>query len=136
LGLFYKSEKSGPSGSKLLMSCQITEISSHSNILFQICSIFSNILSGFAYLLTSKPNSLPSIGNRNIDTTVIITPIIAYLIVLIAGFILSSLPPDNISNSPHHRIKTIDNIHAKRTNSEIDNSIKSQNSIASQNNGL
>jgi hypothetical protein len=122
--------------SKLSISCPITEISSHSKILFQICSIFSNILSGLAYLLTSKPNNLPNIGKRNIDTTVIITPIIAYLIVLIAGFILSSLPPDNISNNPHHKMKTIDSIHAKSTNNEIDKSIKSQNSIASQNNGL
>jgi hypothetical protein len=55
---------------------------------------------------------------------------------LIAGLILSSLPPDRISNSPHHNIKTIESIHAKSTNNEIDNSMKSQNSIASQNNGL
>jgi hypothetical protein len=33
-------------------------------------------------------------------------------------------------------MKTIDSIHAKSTNSEIDNNIKSQNSIASQNKGL
>jgi len=136
LSLFYKFEKSGPNVSKLSISCHTTEISSHSNILFQICSIFSKILSGLAYLLTSNPNNLPNIGNRKIDTTVIITPIIAYLIVLIAGFILSSFPPDNIRRRPHHKINTIDNIPANNTKSEIDNNIKSQKTIASQNNGL
>jgi hypothetical protein len=52
-------------------------MSPHQNILFQIDSIVSNILSGLAYFSTSNPRSLPSIGNRNIDRTVITTQIIA-----------------------------------------------------------
>jgi hypothetical protein len=105
-------------------------------MVFQICSIFSNILSGLAYLFTSNPNNLPKIGNKNIVNTVIITPIIAYLIVLIAGLILSSLPPERINNKPHHSINTIESIHANKTKRDIDSNIKSQNVIVSANSGL
>jgi len=56
-------------------------------------------------------------------------PIIAYLIVLIAGFILSSFPPERISKSPHHKMKTTEKIQANKTKSEIANNMKSQNSI-------
>jgi hypothetical protein len=61
---------------------------------------------------------------------------IAYLIVLIAGLILSSFPPERIRSKPHHRINTIDKIPANKTNREIDNNTKSQNVIVSANNGL
>jgi hypothetical protein len=136
MGAFYKSEKSGHKTSISSYLLLLTFISSHQNILFQISSIFSKILSGFAYLFTSKPNNLPSIGNKNIDSTVIITPIIAYLIVLIAGLILSSFPPESINNNPPHNIKTIDSIHANNTKSDIANRIKSPKAIDSQKIGL
>ena len=58
------------------------------------------------------------------------------LIVLIAGLILSSFPPERINSKPHHNINTIESIHANKTKRDIDNSIKSQNVIVSANNGL
>jgi len=61
-----------------------------------------------------------------------IIPTIAYLIVFIAGFILSSFPPDKISNKPHHKINIIEKIQAAKTKREIQRSIKSPNSICSQ----
>jgi len=64
--------------------------------------------------------------------TVTIIPITAYLIVFIAGFILSSLPPERIKSNPHHKINNIENIQADKTNIEIASNTKSQNSILSQ----
>jgi hypothetical protein len=97
--------------------------------LFQISSIFSKILLGSAYFSTSSHNNLPNIGNINIVNTVIIIPITAYLIVLIAGFILSSFPHERIRSKPHHNINTIEKTPEDRTNKEIDSNIKSQKFI-------
>jgi hypothetical protein len=97
--------------------------------LFQICSIFSKILVGFAYFSTSIHSNFPRIGNKNIEATVIINQKIAYLIVLIAGLILSSFHPDNIRSNPQYNTKTIDNIPAVSTKIEITSKTKSQNSI-------
>lgn len=133
---FYRSEKSGHNVSGSSKFIHEFLISFQPKILFQISSIFSKILSGLAYLFTSKPNNLHKIGKRNIDNTVIITQMIAYLIVLIAGLILSSFPPDNINSNPHHKMNTIDNTHANKTNNEIASKIKSQNAIDSQNIGF
>jgi len=83
-------------------------------------------------LSTSSHNNLPNIGKTKIVNTVITIPITAYLIVLIAGLILSSLPPDKIKSKPHHNIKTIEKIHEANTNNEIANKTKSQNSILGQ----
>jgi hypothetical protein len=60
--------------------------------------------------------------------TVTTIPITAYLIVLIAGFILSSFPPDNMSKRPHHNIKTIEKIQAAKTNMDIASKTNSQKS--------
>lgn len=49
--------------------------------------------------------------------------------VLMAGFILSSFPPDKISNNPHHNINTIENTHANNTNNDIASRIKSPKAI-------
>jgi hypothetical protein len=101
--------------------------------LFQISSIFSNILFGSAYFSTSSHNNLQSIGKTNIVRTVTTIPITAYLIVLIAGLILSSFHQDNISNNPPHKINTIENIQEAKTNNEIANKIKSPKVIVGQN---
>jgi hypothetical protein len=53
--------------------------------------------------------------------------------VLIAGFILSSFPPDRMRSKPHHRIKTIDSIHAARTKIDIARRMNSQKSILASN---
>jgi hypothetical protein len=103
------------------------------NILFQISSIFWKILLGSAYFSTSSPSNLQNIGKRKIVSTVIITQIIAYLIVFIAGLILSSFPQDKISKTPHHSMNTIENTPAIKTKIEIASKTKSQNSIAFQN---
>jgi hypothetical protein len=106
------------------------------NILCHIVFTLSIIEVGLAYCFTSIPNSPPKIGKTNIETTVTIIHITAYLIVLIAGFILSSLPPDNIKSKPHHKINRIDNIPAINTNSEIIVNIKSPGSILGQKIGV
>jgi hypothetical protein len=100
---------------------------SFQNTLFHISSIFSKILLGFAYCSTSNHNNLHKIGNTKIVKTVITTPITAYLIVLIAGFIFSSFHHDKINNNHPHKIKTIENIHANNTNNDIAKRTKSQN---------
>ena len=46
--------------------------------------------------------------------------------------ILSSFPPESISNKPHHSIKTIENTHAASTKIEMANKTKSQKAIVSQ----
>ncbi|HAO15917.1 MAG TPA: hypothetical protein DDE71_10245 [Tenacibaculum sp.] len=47
----------------------------------------------------------------------------------IAGFILSSLPQDKISNKPPQSINITENIHASKTNNDIANNKNSQKSI-------
>ena len=124
----YKSEKS--SGKSSVKSHEDDEdVELVPNILFPISSIFSKILFGCAYLSTSSPSSLPSMGKRNIVSTVTITPIMAYLIVLIAGLILSSFPPERIRRRPHQRINSIESTQAARTKSDIARSINSPKSI-------
>jgi hypothetical protein len=103
--------------------------------LFQISSIFSNILAGLAYFSTSIPNNFQKIGNKKIEATVIINHKTAYLIVFIAGLILSSFHQDKINSKPQYNIKTIDNIQETKTKIEITNNTKSQNSILLENNG-
>jgi hypothetical protein len=107
----------------------------HQNNLFHISSIFSKILAGLAYFSTSIHNNFQNIGNKKIDATVIISHKTAYLIVFIAGFILSSLPHDNIKSNHQYNIKTIDNIQDIKTKMEITSKIKSQNSILFENIG-
>ncbi|MDR2411050.1 MAG: hypothetical protein LBD88_00060 [Candidatus Peribacteria bacterium] len=102
------------------------------NILVQISSIFSKILLGSAYFSTSSHNNLQRIGKTNIVNTVITIQITAYLIVFIAGFILSSFHQDNIKSKPPHNINIMENIEAAKTKIEIASKIKSQNSIALQ----
>lgn len=53
--------------------------------------------------------------------------------VLMAGFILSSFPPERISRSPHQRTKRIDKIPAAKTKSEIASKINSPKSIRDSN---
>ncbi|MDP2396664.1 MAG: hypothetical protein Q8S84_06415 [bacterium] len=103
------------------------------NILSHISSIFSKILLGSAYFSTSNHNNLHNIGKIKIVNTVTTIPITAYLIVLIAGFIFSSLPPDNIKSNHPHNIKTIEKTPENKTNNEIANKIKSQNPIVDPN---
>lgn len=125
---FYKSEKSVGKSSILFISTslQIEEVE-FQKTMFQISSIFSKILLGWAYFSTSNHNNFQSIGNKNIVNTVMIIPITAYLIVFIAGFILSSFHQERINNKPHHKIKIIEKIQAAKTNIEIARRIKSQN---------
>jgi hypothetical protein len=52
-----------------------------------------------------------------------------FSILVSAGFILSSFPPESISNNHHRNIYQIENIQAKNTSNEIDNKTKSHNSI-------
>jgi len=49
--------------------------------------------------------------------------------VLIAGLLLSSFPPERISKSPHHRMKSIERRPAAKTKSEIARSTNSPKSI-------
>jgi len=65
----------------------------------------------------------------NIVKTVTTTPITAYLIVLIAGLILSSFPPERIRSRPHHSIKRIESRPAAKTKREIARRTNSQKSI-------
>ncbi len=136
--LFYKSEKSSGRVS-IVVSLEFISISveelfhktlSHNHL---ICW---KILSGLEYLDTSRPKSHASLGNMYKDKTITINQIIAYLIELIAGFILSSFPPESISNNPHRNIYQIENIQAKKTSKEIDKSIKSPNSILDVKSGV
>lgn len=92
------------------------------------------ILSGEEYFETSSPKSPASFGNTNIDKTITQSPIRAYLIELIAGFILSSFPQDKISKTPPHKIYIIENIPANKTISDMASNIKSQKSILEVNN--
>ncbi len=130
--IFYKSEKSV--GKLSIPSIDESKLLDEvlPNILFQISSIFSNILFGSAYFSTSNHKSLHKIGKRNIVRTVTTIPITAYLIVLIAGLILSSFLPAKINNNPHHKIKTIENIQEAKTNNEIANNINSPLFIVGQ----
>jgi len=96
---------------------------------FPISSIFSKILFGCAYFSTSRPRSLPNIGNKKIVRTVTTTQMIAYLIVLIAGLILSSFPPESIRSKPHQSMKRIERSPAVRTKRDIARSINSPKSI-------
>jgi len=50
-----------------------------------------------------------------------------------AGFILSSFPPDKIRSSPHHRINMIERRPAAKTNKDIAKRINSQKSICASN---
>ncbi|MDR3150970.1 MAG: hypothetical protein LBU14_05310 [Candidatus Peribacteria bacterium] len=125
--LFYKSEKSTGRGS--LIEYQGSEFLQ--NILFQISSIFSNIFLGSAKLTSSHKN-FQRVGNTNIAKTVTTIQITAYLIVFIAGFILSSFHQDNIKSNPHHNINIIENTDATKTNIEITSKIKSHASILLQ----
>ena len=95
----------------------------------------SKILVGLAYFSTSIQRSFHKIGKRKIEATVIINQKIAYLIVLIAGFILSSFHHERIKSNPQYNTNTIDNIQAVRTKTEITNNTKSQNSILLENSG-
>jgi len=99
----------------------------------QIYLDLSIIAQGLAYCSTFIPNNHHNIGKINIETTVIIKPITAYLIVFIAGFILSSFHPDRINNNPHHNIKTIDSIPDVKINKDIIVRTKSQKLIPSGN---
>lgn len=130
--IFYNSEKSVGNWSILLISVEYQD-EFVQNTLFHISSIFSKILFGSAYFSTSSHNNLPSTGKINIVKTVTIIPITAYLIVFIAGLILSSLPQESISNKPHQSINIIENIPAASTNIEIQSKIKSHISIFAQN---
>jgi hypothetical protein len=56
----------------------------------------------------------------------------AYLIVFIAGFILSSFHQDKISNNPHQSTNIIEKTQAAKTKIEIASKTKSQNSTAPQ----
>lgn len=67
-------------------------------------------------------------GKRKIVRTVTTIPITAYLIVLIAGFILSSFPQESISKSHHQSIKTTEKIQAAKTNIDIASKTNSQKS--------
>jgi hypothetical protein len=51
---------------------------------------------------------------------------------LIAGLILSSLPPERIKSNPHHNINTIEKTQEASTNKEIASNINSQISILGQ----
>lgn len=130
---YYKSEKSDGILSMLsaFQSKLLDELLP--NTLFQISSIFSNILFGSAYFSTSSHNNLHKIGKRKIVSTVTTIPITAYLMVLIAGLILSSFHHDKIKSKPHHRINIIEKIQEAKTNNEIPSKMKSPNSIAGQN---
>ena len=122
---FYKSEKS--EGNSLIFSIStFVQTQEFQKTIFQISSIFSKILLGWAYFSTSNHNNLQRIGKRKIVKTVIIIQITAYLIVLIAGFILSSFHQDKTSNNHPRKIKIIEKIQAAKTKIEIANKIKSQ----------
>lgn len=92
------------------------------------------ILSGDEYFETSKPKSPAIFGKTNIDKTISHSQIRAYLIELIAGLILSSFQPDNISKTHPHKIYNIENTQASKTIIEIANNKKSQISILELNN--
>lgn len=125
---YYKSEKS--EGKSLVeLEESIIDHLELPKIVFQISSIFSKILSGFAYCSTLSQSKFHNTGNKNIVSTVTTIQITAYRIVFIAGLIFSSLPPDKISNKPHHKINTIEKTHANNTNNEIANRIKSPKAI-------
>jgi len=126
----YKSEKSAGKLSKFVfVEFVVVGEVLLPNTLFPISSIFSNILCGFAYFSTSKPRSLPNTGKRNIVSTVTTTQITAKRIVLIAGLILSSFPPERISNNPPQRINKMESIPAARTKREIIKRMNSPKSI-------
>jgi len=132
---YYKSEKSAGKSSRD-SGCDVlycVELPPHQNILSQISSIFSKILCGFAYFSTSKPRSLPNTGNKKIVRTVTTTHITANRIVLIAGLILSSFPPESIKSKPHHKMKIIERSQAANTNNEIAKRTNSQKSIWASN---
>jgi hypothetical protein len=131
--IFYKSEKS--EGILSMLSIFPSKVLDEllPNILFQISSIFSNILFGSAYFSTSSHNNLHKIGKIKIVRTVTTIPITAYLIVFIAGLILSSFPHDKIKSNPHHKINIIEKIHEAKTNNEIHNKMKSPKAIVGQN---
>jgi hypothetical protein len=57
------------------------------------------------------------------------TPITAYLIVLMAGLILSSFPPERIRSNHPQRINKIDRTPAARTKNDIVRSTKFPKSI-------
>jgi hypothetical protein len=127
--IFYKSEKSeGISSIDVPEEPQERVAFFFQNTLFQIYSIFSKILFGCAYFSTSSQSKFPSIGKKNIVKTVTTIHIIAYLIVLIAGFILSSFPQESIRSNPHRRINIIEKTHDTKTKREIAVRIKSQSS--------
>ena len=131
---YYKSEKSAGNSSILSILVFVhIYVELFQKIWLQISSIFSNILFGWAYCSTSSPKSPQSIGNKNMVNTVTTIPITAYLIVLIAGFILSSFPQESISKRPHHKMKTIENIPAAKTNIDIAIKTNSQKSSFSHN---
>jgi hypothetical protein len=99
------------------------------NILSHKTLISLKILSGEEYLETSKPKSHAIFGKINIDKTITKSQMRAYLMELIAGLILSSFQPDNISKTHHHKMYNIENIQASKTIIEIAKSKKSHISI-------
>lgn len=127
---FYKSEKSHGSVSDFLIS---DSWSAESPPLLKILSpntfISLKILSGEENFETSSPNNPAIFGNTNIDKTITHNPITAYLIELIAGLILSSFPPERMSNTPPQRIYIIEKIPANNTIIAIANNMKSPKSI-------
>lgn len=133
---FYKSEKSEGrvSTSLIFHSTSIFQADFVQNILSHKTLISLKILSGEEYFVTSKPKSHAIFGNTNIDKTITQSQIRAYLIELIAGLILSSFQPDNISKTHPHKIYNIENIQANKTIIEIANNKKSQISILELNN--
>lgn len=133
---FYKSEKSEGrvSTSLIFHSISIFQVDLVQNILSHNTFISLKILSGEEYFVTSKPKSHAIFGKTNIDSTITPSQIRAYLIELIAGFILSSFHHDKISKTHPHKIYNIEKIQANKTIIEIANNRKSQISILELNN--
>lgn len=136
LYLFYKSSIN-QSGNQSISSIHVVVLSvEFHKTLVQISWIVENILSGEPYWLTSNPSNQANLGKINIEITIITRPKREYLIELIAGFIFSSLPPDNIKSNPHHNINQIEKIQAARTIKDIVKRIKSQSCICDENIGV
>jgi hypothetical protein len=134
--MYYRSVKSEGRVSVVLISHSISRVQDDfvQNILSHKVLISLKILSGEEYFVTSNQSSQAIFGKINIDTTITHSQIRAYLMELIAGFILSSFHQESINNTPHHKIYNIENIPANKTTIAIANKRKSQISIFELNN--
>jgi hypothetical protein len=95
------------------------------NTFLQSSSILEKIAFGSAYFLTSNQSNFQNIGNKNIVATITINQKKAYLIVLIAGLILSSFHHESITNTHPRRINNTVVTDANKISIEI---AKSRNS--------